>query len=239
MELIQSIIEWFGNNLFWILPALFLVFAVIQIAMIGLPAAKKNTYRIKLRANTMSRIGSRNIILPNEEEYDEPDWSKEIQIELRRLKKGNILFNCPTSMKVGVTQRVEVRISKDKDAILIKNLKGSGDVVIDNIKVGDLMTVTLYDDDHFKILPLNHEAQLVPGTDYAEWSWDVTPKNSGLHVLYLRVTVRLRYSNGEEKRDYPVMDKEIKVEVNIKYSSIRFIKNSGKWIIESLIGIFK
>ena len=165
-----------------------------------------------------------------------PDLSKIVEEELSRLPLGKILFNPPEKMKVGVKERVEVRIAKTIKENFEKELKGKGIPQIEEIKVGTFMTARLKGDS-FNIEPLSDESQLVSGDGFTQWEWNVTPLKSGLYKLYLSVAVRIKIAGiGEEKKDYPVFEKEINVKVNPIYSVKKFIKSYWQWIITTIIG---
>ena len=66
-------------------------------------------------------------------------------------------------------------------------------------------------------------------------AWDVVPIKSKIQVLHFHVTIRLKIEGTEEKRDYPVIDKEVYVKVNPVYSTKVFAVNNWKWILTALI----
>lgn len=162
------------------------------------------------------------------------NWTKIIQEEIEKLPTGQVLFNVPTSMKTGQKERIEVRISQDLNEDIAKNLKGRGIPEIEISKVGNFMKVKL-SGDPFKIIPLNEEEQIVAEDTFTEWAWDVVPLKSKTQVLHFHVTIRLKIEGSEEKRDYPVIDKEVDVKVNPIYSTKVFAVNNWKWILMSLI----
>lgn len=161
--------------------------------------------------------------------------SEIVENELKKLSSGQILFNPPAEMKVGVQERVEVRIAKTITADLYKGLRGSGKPQVEIIEIGSFMKVRLTGDD-FNIKPLSHEEQIVGGNRAAQWEWDVIPLKSGIHFLTLHVTVRLKLPNGDEELiDHPVFDKQIKVHVNPIYSGKKFIISNWEKIIGFII----
>jgi len=89
--------------------------------------------------------------------------------------------------------------------------------------------------DNFKISALNEEEQIVAKDTYTEWAWDVVPLKSKIQVLHFHVTIRLKIEGSEEKRDYPVIDKEVYVKVNPVYSTKVFAVNNWKWILTALL----
>ncbi len=162
------------------------------------------------------------------------DWHKILQDEIEQLTTGKVTFNPPDTMKCGATERIEARIAKSIETDLITTLKGRGIPQIEKFKISELMKVRLSGDD-FTIAPLNEEEQLIVGTGYTEWAWDVTPQKSGKKVLHLHITLRIRLPFGEEKRDHPVLDREVIIKVSPFHSSKLFLVTYWKWVITALI----
>jgi parallel beta-helix repeat protein len=163
---------------------------------------------------------------------DTPDLSEIVEDELKKLDPGQILFNPPKKMRVGVRERVEVRISKNITEELSTRLKGRGEPQIENISVNTFMKVRLTGD-NFDIKPLSEEEQVVSDEGFTQWEYDVIPNKYGNQILQLIVTVRIKIPGGEEKITYPVFERDINVEVNIIY----FITHlDWRWIIGTIIG---
>jgi hypothetical protein len=121
-------------------------------------------------------------------------------------------------MQVGVKERVEVRITKNTTKemrdVLRKGLKGQGDPRIEEIEVGDFMTVILTGD-NFVIKSLSSKEQMLRPDKFTQWSWDVTPQKKGKQVLHLIATIRIKFSDqDEEPYDLPTFDEIIIVDVN-------------------------
>jgi|GEM_PF-3236824 len=162
------------------------------------------------------------------------NFAEIIREELERLPVGRLMFNPPESMRVGVRERVEVRISQDVAQDLTVNLKGQGLPQLEEIRVATFMKVQLSAED-FEITPLNEAEQFVAADTFTEWAWDVLPQKAGLKSLRLLVTVRLKLDGSEEKRDYPVLDRTVTVAVNRLYTTKMFVKEHWKWIAGSMI----
>jgi len=169
-------------------------------------------------------------------EYREPELSEIVENELGKLTPGRILFNVPQEMKVGAKERVEVRIANNFTENLSTGLSGHGIPQIEEIKVNTLMGVRL-NGDNFDIKALSHEEQIVTGDGFTQWDGDVTPLKSGIQRLLLSVTIRIKIPNyGEERKDYPVFERPIKVKVNPIYSFKNFMKSYLQWIVSTIIG---
>lgn len=160
-----------------------------------------------------------------------PDWATIVREELAKLPVGRILFNPPANMRMGQTERVEVRIAQDETTDLTEGLQGRGTPEVEPIKVSAFMKARLVGDS-FEITPLNDAEQLVAGDTFTEWSWDVTPLQGGDQKLNLIVTVRLQLpSVGEETRDYPVINRSIHVQVDPIFSVRRFFGANWQWLV--------
>lgn len=163
-----------------------------------------------------------------------PEWYEVLEEELKRISVGKVIFNPSEEMKVGVRERIEVRISKDPDVDIVSALKGRGIAQIEDIKVSELMKVRVSGSD-FNITPLNEEEQFIGSQGFTEWAWDVTPQKSGNRVLHLHVTLRIRLPFGEERKDHPVLDKSVLVKVNPIYSTRVFLITYWKWLATGII----
>lgn len=160
--------------------------------------------------------------------------SSTISDELNNLSLGQILFNPPKEMKVGRSERIEVRIIQNLKTDLFENLKGRGIPEVSIEKVAPFMKVKL-SGDCFDINALHEEGQIVSEGGYTEWAWDVLPLKSGSKKLHLLISVRIKLSFGEEKKDFPIIDKDVKVNVNPIYSTKHFISNNWRWLATALI----
>jgi len=87
----------------------------------------------------------------------------------------------------------------------------------------------------FSIQALNEEAQVIPAHGYTEWAWDVVPVQSGTRTLHLHVTVRIRLPHGEERKDHPVVDRIIQVDVDSIYSIKKWIADHWQWLLGTLV----
>ncbi|HKW99448.1 MAG TPA: hypothetical protein VJN43_17030 [Bryobacteraceae bacterium] len=158
-----------------------------------------------------------------------------IDAELKKLAPGRILYNPPSEMKVGVKERVEVRISKNQIEDLTQGLEGTGAPKIENLRAGDSMKVRLTGDG-FEIAALDSDEQLVSDDGFTQWCYDVTPVHSGERVLSLIVTVRIAVPGVPDAvRDYAPFTRTIHVHVNPIYSTARFIVGNWQWLVGTLV----
>jgi len=157
-----------------------------------------------------------------------------VQNELAKLSLGYIVSNFSKRMKVGISERIEVRVAQQYGEDLYRTLKGKGVAKIEEIKIGTYMKVRL-SGEKFGITPLNSEEQLVTSGEYTEWAWNVKPLAPGKQVLHLLVTVKIVLPFGEKVKDHPVLDKEVIVSVNLIYTIKTFVFTYWKWLVTAIL----
>jgi hypothetical protein len=163
------------------------------------------------------------------------DVSALIDNELKKLARGRILYNPPDTMRVGVTERIEVRISKDQLQDLAKNLSGRGSPKVEDIRVGSFMKLRLIGE-RFEIIGFDSEEQLVADDEYSQWCYDVTPVLSGDQKLSLIAMVRIVVPGAPAAvKDHPTLDRVIHVRVNPMFSAGRFMRSNWQWILGTLV----
>jgi len=165
----------------------------------------------------------------NEESIDQL-----LQKEIDKLTLGTLLFNIPHVMRIGVRERIEVRIAKNFTEGINLNLKGRGVPELEQIKIGTFMKVRL-SGESFEINKLNEEEQIILQDSYTEWAWDVLPTKTGEQFLHLHITIRVKIPNIEEKKDYPVIDNKVQVQVNTLYSVKQFAIKYWKWLLTTIV----
>jgi molecular chaperone DnaK (HSP70) len=169
---------------------------------------------------------------------------KIVDDELKKFAKGQVLFNSPKEMRVGLTERIVVRISRDLvkgkieastsrdlETDITVGLRGRAEPQIEEIKISTVMKAELSGRD-FQIDPLSEKEQLIKPTGYTQWEWNVTPLKAGRKDIHLSISVILHIEKqGDRKISHSVMEKEIKVKVNWIYG----IKENWKWIVAMMI----
>jgi hypothetical protein len=164
-----------------------------------------------------------------------PDPAALIQAEFERMSQGSILYNPPEQMRVGQTERVEVRITKGDTAKLAEGLEGRGEPTVEQMAVASFMAVRL-NGAGFHIEPLGSEEQVIVGDTYTQWAWDVTPKEAGDQSLDLIVTARVKLQGySDERKDLEVIRRHIVVRVDPKYAVASFIGSNKDWLIPSVL----
>jgi hypothetical protein len=164
----------------------------------------------------------------------QPSEDLEALIE-SQLEVGRILFNPPTSMRVGQKERIEARVSADLKSEISKGLRGRGTPIIERLNIGRYMSVRLFGT-NFDITALSHENQIVLEDQPTQWEWDVIPLGHGDQELFLSASVRVDIpDHGTETVDYPVYQRRIRVSINPAYTAKRFVSENWQWLIGTLV----
>lgn len=161
------------------------------------------------------------------------NWQALIESEKRKLRDSKIVFNPPTEMQEQKTETIQARISfEDIGADLREGLQRPGQIQEDELKVSEIMKVTLTGDANaFSIQRIGDEEQVVAGKPYAQWEWRVTPLQSGDQQLTLTATaIIFLEGRGEKSIDHRTLNKPIIVKVDRWYSAKQFFTNNWQWL---------
>lgn len=158
--------------------------------------------------------------------------SNTIDAELKKLTSGKVLFDTPHQMKVGVSERVSVRIAKTITQDFSKGLAHSQEAEIENIRISRFMSVSLSGDD-FKVEALGNEEQIIEDNDFTQWDWKVVPLKGGNRKLWVSITIQVEAENEQARKSLPVLEKEILVKINPIYSTSTFVSQHWQWLIAS------
>lgn len=154
-----------------------------------------------------------------------------------KLKSGRLMHNVPKEMKVGINERIEVKISKDSIEDLTRDLKGRGIPQTNNIIVGDCVKVRLSGtENYFQINSKSSEEQVVRETGSTLWEWDVVPLHSGSPNINIKAMVVYETDHRTVPYDLTVFDSNIPVKINVSYTTKEFIKKNWNTIIPMIIG---
>jgi len=151
---------------------------------------------------------------------------------------GIIAYNVPKKFKVNEYSTIKLRISKSDDAIAIvggnrgisiigKNSKDK--VILESIKIDDIMTAILYSDNDSAIIELvnKNETQNIHKNGYTEWIWRIKPLNDKPNYLKLIVSI--------SGRDIVVYEKLIPVDGNLWFESVSWIEKWWEVLATTLI----
>jgi len=153
--------------------------------------------------------------------------------------KGDINFVVKDTMVVGITNEVNMTISKDVDINkIISEVKtfNSGNLRTDSIRIAPTMKARLVDPSNgvnFKIVPKTNEEQFIEAGDYTRWTWSVTPLNKGNNGLSMVVDVMYE----DKGKTYQVYDGVIYVySIESFYDKlITFLVNNWQYLLSTLL----
>ncbi|MGH8885866.1 MAG: hypothetical protein ACRDYX_11970, partial [Egibacteraceae bacterium] len=151
------------------------------------------------------------------------------QIIKRELQPGVVLYNPPERMRVDDPVRVEVRISRAFSEGIRQGLRGRGEPRVEGLLVGTFMRARLQGS-AFDITPIGSDVQPVLAAGFTEWRWDVRPTVSGVHPLYVVVTV---VHEGTTLAEPPPFERRIDVAVNPAY----WLKSNWEKLLGALAGV--
>jgi hypothetical protein len=148
------------------------------------------------------------------------DTTKALEIEA-----GRLVHKIPPKMWLGQQEVVEVRLGRLATPDLSKGLEGRGALTVEDIPIVETMSVSLYGGPGAFTIERQSEASqlvmsdLVKGTpfetqDFGRWVWLVTPRKTGAHQLYVKVSAALKDSRGVTTTT-KLPDKEFKVSVSV------------------------
>ena len=154
---------------------------------------------------------------------------------------GQLAENIPRSMRVGASERVEVRIAKAHVKAIAQGLEGGGAAWHHDVTVTQAMSVRLRaPDGGFFIETASPETQwvenqlgLMSGDDVASWRFLVTPQKRGKARLQIIVSARTVGGDGlAAETALPDQVIEVKVRTNYKRVLLRW---TG-WLLAAIAG---
>jgi hypothetical protein len=157
-----------------------------------------------------------------------------------KTETGQLAENIPRTMRVGKTERVEIRIAKASIKSLAENLDGGGAVWQHQVTVTKAMAVRMRaPDGGFFIETASPETQWIENNlgygaeDYASWRFLVTPQSKGWSQLQIVVSARTIGADGvAAETALPDQVIEVKVKRNLKRTFARMFS----WTVAAIIG---
>jgi hypothetical protein len=144
-------------------------------------------------------------------------------------------------MRQGDADRVEVGIARSAALrqTLLEGLRGRGLPQFEAIETSSLMSVELKGGDAFKITSYSESEQAVDLN--ARWEFDVLPVRSGVQTLVLCVCLRVPLAEfaelGSGRKSVPVLERAIRIRVNVPYSTRRFLTSNWQWLVATAVGL--
>jgi len=150
---------------------------------------------------------------------------------------GRLMFNPPTEMRQGQTERLEVGVSGslELDDELRRDLRGRGLVQYEDLTTSPFMSVLLRGEG-FAVTTLSPAEQLV--APVARWEFDVTPNRAGNRELQLCLSMRIAMPGMPlEQIAIPVFERRIHVRVDPVYATRFFTTQHWQWLVGTLVGL--
>ncbi len=151
------------------------------------------------------------------------------------LPLGQVAVNHPQQMKVSQPDTVQVRISRDQQAQLSSDLSAGQVAAHDTLPISTSMKVTLVGAPYFDVKNLDRTEQLITHSGYSQWSFTVTPLQSGKLPLHVRISAVVRAGGVEKSKDFPVKDEIIEVSVSPMAAMQTFVANNWQWLWSTIL----
>jgi hypothetical protein len=171
-----------------------------------------------------------------EKQHDYPDDAVSRAVQAA-VKPGLLMFNTPTEMTQGKKERIEIGIARSPELreALTAGLRGYGTPQFELVSTSSLMGVELKGTS-FEITPFSLVEQLV--TPKARWEFDVRPNRAGNQTLTLCISMRVDSPAATGGRiAIPVLERDIKIHVDIGFSTRRFVTANWQWLIATAVGL--
>ncbi len=159
------------------------------------------------------------------------------QQEALAVEAGRLVHKIPQKMWVGEQETVEVRLGRAETDALTQGLVGRGALSSQDIPILETMSVSLYaKGGTFDIERQSETTQLVSGggqlkgtpfvqADYGRWIWLVTPRRTGAHLLFVRVSASLKDSRGlPTSASLPDREFPVSVSVHAGKTTVRILR---------------
>lgn len=141
------------------------------------------------------------------------------------IEAGQLVHKIPDKMWLGQPDLVEVRLGREATADLASGLLGRGALTTQNLSIVETMAVSLYSESGaFEIESQTEAVQLIISdhlnhtpfkqAEYGRWLWLVTPRKTGAHQLFVRVSASIKDSRGLPT-SITLPDREFKVSVSV------------------------
>ena len=157
-----------------------------------------------------------------------------------KAESGQLAENIPRGMRVGKTERVEIRVAKAAAKSITEGLDGGGVVWRHDVTVTQAMSVRLRaPEGGFFIETVSPETQWIENSlgfasdDFASWRFLVTPQSRGWARLQIVVSARTVGADGmAAETALPDQVVEVKVRTNLKRTFVWLLG----WIVAAVAG---
>ncbi|MGE0054394.1 MAG: Clp protease N-terminal domain-containing protein [Hyphomicrobium sp.] len=165
---------------------------------------------------------------------------KEAPREPEKAELGQLTENVPRAMRVGVTERVEIRIGRAHIKNMAEGMEGGGLAWQHEVTVTKAMSVRVRaPEGGFFIETASPETQWIDnqfdeaGNDFASWRFLITPQHRGWATLRIIISARTVGSDGVvAETAFP--DQVIEVKVRTNYG--KAFKRTLGWLLAAIVG---
>lgn len=159
---------------------------------------------------------------------------------VQKAELGQMVENVPRVMRVGISERVEVRLAHAHIKGLTEGLEGGGLAWRHDVTITKAMSVRLRaPEGGFFIETASPETQWIDsqfadvGDDYASWRFMITPQRSGRARLQIIVSARTVGADGlAAETAFPDQIIDLKVRANY----VRLGKHLAGWMLAAIAG---
>lgn len=146
------------------------------------------------------------------------------------LDMRNLRAVAPRDLIAGEGQRLELGISHDIIAPIMRALNHAAPANVTTLKIGAQLAARL-SGDGFRITALTPVEQALAGHSTLRWAWEVLPLKGGKRTLALDVALKTKIPSGEETRVYSWPKLEVKVEPNHFFTARQFVENRWRSLL--------
>lgn len=164
----------------------------------------------------------------------------DIDTQLERLNKANIVFNTPESMSVGDTRAIQLLLGLNSVPELEQMIQEAGRIEhATNVRISNQMEAKL-SGEGFSITEITPAVCAISMKEVNEWKWNIKAEKPGKHRLNLALNVILFVEGNQRPRTIKTFEKDIEVTVvevpwSLTASIIDFIKSEWKWLWAVLV----
>lgn len=159
-----------------------------------------------------------------------PEWEAPVDRVLEKLQLGNIAFNTPTHLQLGVPTEIHLILSTQRPIEdLQEMIAEAGGKEGARIRISSQMQAHLAGSG-FRIEPITPEAQRISGTEVTEWKWEVKPTEEGNQTLYLTLSALLSVEGERIPRAVRTFERTIDVNVTWPMRLSGFATNNWQWL---------
>lgn len=151
------------------------------------------------------------------------------------MEFGSIEFNLPTHINISDSYQIQFLLNlSDTVKGLRQSITEAGEKIGTVIKLSDKMEAFL-SGHMFQITEKTPGALTVLESQEAEWKWEIHPKKTGKHKLYISLIALLEIDGHIIPRTIKTFDREIEVTVTSTQKILSFYKINWHWLWAAIL----